>query len=55
MPGAVVMPYSMGDGQDDSTAYSFPARKSTFIWKFFSVDGGTTVFMTNPEEYAYQG
>lgn len=55
MPGAVKMPYSMGDGADDSTAYSFPARKSTFIWKFFSVDGGTTVFMTNPEEYDYQG
>lgn len=51
MPGAVKMPYSMGDGADDSTAYTFPARRGVFIFKFFSVDGGTTVYMTNPEEY----
>jgi len=55
MPAAVKMPYSMGDGADDSTAYTFPARKSTFVFDFFTVDGGTTIFMSNPEEYDYAG
>ena len=55
MPAAVKMPYSMGDGADDSTAYTFPARKSTFVFDFFTVDGGTTIFMSNPEEYNYAG
>jgi hypothetical protein len=55
MPAAVKMPYSMGDGADDSTAYTFPARKSTFVFDFFTVDSGTTIFMSNPEEYDYAG
>jgi hypothetical protein len=55
MPAEVKMPYSMGDGADDSTAYTFPARKSTFVFDLFTVDGGTTIFISNPEEYDYAG
>lgn len=47
----IKVPYSMGDGADDSTTYTFPTRVSTFVFKFFSVDGGSNIYMTNPEEY----
>ena len=36
---------------DDSTAFTFPARKSVFVFEVFSVDGGTTKYMSNPQEY----
>jgi len=49
MPGAVKMP--MSAPEDGSSVYAFPARKSTFVFKFFSVDGGTNVYMTVPYEY----
>lgn len=49
MPAAVKMP--MSAPEDGSSVYSFPARKSTFVFKFFSVDGGTNVYMTVPYEF----
>lgn len=51
-PAAVKMPYTMKDGTDDSTAYSFPARAGTFVFDLFTVDGGTTIYLSNPEEYS---
>jgi hypothetical protein len=35
---------------DDSTAFTFPARKSVFVFEVFSVDGGTTKYMSNPRQ-----
>ena len=49
MPGTVKMP--MSAPEDGSSVYAFPTRKSTFVFKFFSVDGGTNVYMTVPYEY----
>jgi len=36
---------------DDSTAFSFPSRKSVFVFECFSVDGGSNIYMSNPQEY----
>jgi hypothetical protein len=36
---------------DDSTAFSFPARKSVFVFECFSADGGSNIYMSNPQEY----
>jgi len=36
---------------DDSTTFAFPSRKSTFVFDCFSVDGGSTIYMNNPQEY----
>lgn len=36
---------------EDSTAFSFPARKSVFVFECFSADGGSTIYMNNPQEY----
>ncbi len=36
---------------NDSTAFSFPARKSIFVFECFSADGGSNIYMSNPQEY----
>jgi len=36
---------------DDSTTFSFPSRLSTFVFECFSADGGSTIYMSNPQEY----
>ena len=49
----VSFPTDMGDDQGDSSTVSttFPERKGTFVFDVFSVDGGTTKFVTKILEY----
>jgi hypothetical protein len=49
----VSFPTDMGDDQGDSSTVSttFSERKGTFVFDVFSVDGGTTKFVTKILEY----